>query len=120
MSTERHKLDDASGHHITVKVTADITVAGELATNRIFGHGDTRQIIFVDMCGGSLSISEITEDLAHVIHLLSALTGHNIFGFRCGERDAVLTARLPRDSASVEHNNVTCMRAARVNVGCPV
>ena len=28
--------------------------------------------------------------------------------------------RLPRDSASVEHNNVTCMGTARIHVGCPV
>jgi hypothetical protein len=120
MSTERHKLDDPSSHHITDKVTSDINVAGELATNGIFGHGDTREIVFVDMCRGSLSISEVTEDLAHVIHLLSALTSHNIFGFRCGERNAVLTARLPRDSVSVEHYNVICMGAARIHVGCPV
>jgi hypothetical protein len=67
MSTERHKLDDASRHHITDKVTSDINVAGELATNGIFG----REIVFVDICRGSLSISEVTEDLAHIIHLLS-------------------------------------------------
>jgi hypothetical protein len=66
MSTERHKLDDASRHHITDKVTSDINVAGELTTNGIFGHGDTREIVFEDMGRGSLSISEVTEDLAHV------------------------------------------------------
>jgi hypothetical protein len=87
---------------------------------RIFGHGDTREIIFVDMCRGSLSIFEISEDLSHVIHLLSALTSRNIFGFRSGGEYTVLTARLPRDSASVEHNNVTRMGAARINIGCQV
>jgi len=59
MSTERYKLDYASRHHVTDKVTADIDVVGELASNRIFGHGDTREIIFVDMCRGSLSISKV-------------------------------------------------------------
>ena len=58
----------------------------ELATNRIFRHGDTGQIIFVDMRRSSLSIAEIAKDLAHVVHFLSAVTGRNIFSFRGGER----------------------------------
>jgi hypothetical protein len=120
MSTERYKFENASGNHIADKITADINVTGKFATNRVFGHGDTCEIIFVNMCRGSLSISEVTEDLAHVINLMSALTSRNIFGFRCGERHAVLTARLPRHSASVEHNNVTCMGTARIHVGCPI
>ena len=91
MGTERHEFDDACGHHIANEVTADINVTGELATNRIFRHGDTGQIIFVDMRRSSLSIAEIAMDLAHVVHFLSAVTGRNIFSFRGGERYAVLT-----------------------------
>ena len=72
MGTERHKFDDTCGHHIANEVTADINVTGELATNRIFRHGDTGQIVFVDVCRSSLSIAEITKDLAHVVHFLSA------------------------------------------------
>jgi hypothetical protein len=103
MSTERHKFEDASSHHIANEVTPDINVTRELATNGIFGHSYTREIVFVDTSRGNLSVSEITEDLAHVKHLLSTLTSRNIFGFRGREGHAVLTARLPRDSASVEH-----------------
>jgi hypothetical protein len=64
MGTERHKFDDTCGHHIANEVTEDINVTGELATNRIFRHGDTGQIVFVDMRRSSLSITEITKDLA--------------------------------------------------------
>ena len=65
MSTERHKLECASRHHVTDKVTADINVAGELASNSIFGHRDTREIIFLDMCRGSLSISCFNSGLVY-------------------------------------------------------
>jgi len=63
MGTERHEFDDTCGHHIANEVTADINVTGELATNRIFRHGHTGQIILVDMRRSSLSIAEITKDL---------------------------------------------------------
>jgi hypothetical protein len=59
---------------------------------------ETGQIVFVDMRRSSLSIAEITKDLAHVVHLLSALTGCNIFSFRGGERHAVLTTGLSKTS----------------------
>ena len=60
-------MTPAATHYITNKVMADINVTGELATNRIFRHGDTGQIIFIDMCRSSLSIAKVTKDLAHVI-----------------------------------------------------
>ena len=53
MSTERYKFENASGNHIADKIAADIDVAGEFATNRVFGHGYACEIIFVNMCRGS-------------------------------------------------------------------
>ena len=55
MSPERY-------NNTTDKIAAEINAAGEFVTNKVFGHGDTYEIIFVNMCRGSLSISEITED----------------------------------------------------------
>jgi hypothetical protein len=65
-------------------------------------------------------MSEVAEDFSHIIHILTTLTSSNIFGFGGCKGHTVLTARLPRDSAAVEHNNVTRMGAARINIGCPV
>jgi hypothetical protein len=120
MSTERHKFEDASSYHIANEVTADINVTRELSTNWIFGHGHTREIVFIDVSRGNLSVSEITKDLAHVKHLLSALTSRNIFGFRCREGHAILTARFPRDSASIEHNDIPRMGPTRIYIGRPI
>ena len=51
---------------------------------------------------------------------LAALTSSNIFGFRGGKGQTVLTARLPRGSAAVQHDEVARMRTSRINISFPV
>jgi hypothetical protein len=120
MSTKRDKLEDTSRHHVTHKATADINVARKLAPARIFGHSNIREVVVVDLCMGSLGKPKVAEDFPHVVHLLATLPSSNIFGFRGGKGHAVLTARIPRDSAVVKHNEVARMRSSRLHIGCPV
>jgi hypothetical protein len=124
MIMERYKLEYTSRHHVADKETTDINVARKLAPNRVFGHGNTRQIILVNLCRGSLGKSKVAEDFPHVVslvHLLATLTSSNILSFfRGGKGHKVLTTRLPRHSAAVEHNEVARMRSSRVHIGCPI
>jgi hypothetical protein len=120
MSTERHKFEYANRHNIADKETTDINVAKELAPSRVFGHGNTREIFLIYLCRGSLGRPKVAEDFPHVVHLLAALTGSNILGFTGRKGHTVLTTRLPSDSATVEHDEVSRMRATRVHIGCPV
>jgi hypothetical protein len=120
MSTERHKLEYTSRHHIADKGTTDINVARELAPNRVFEHGNTREIILVNLCKGSLGKSKVAEDFPHVVQLLATLTSSNIVGSGGRKGHTVLTTRFLRNSAAVAHNEVARMRSSRVHIGCPI
>jgi hypothetical protein len=49
----------------------------KLATNGILGHGDTGEIILIQLSGGNGSETEVTHDFAQVHDFLTALTSGN-------------------------------------------
>jgi hypothetical protein len=67
MSMERDKLEDNSRHHGTHKVKADTNVARKPAPDGIFGHSNTREVVFVDLCKSTLGKTKVAEEFPHVV-----------------------------------------------------
>jgi hypothetical protein len=63
------------------KITTDINVTGEFASNRIFRHGRAGEIVLINVVGRKLRNGKIVEDFAEVDNLLATLRGSNKFGF---------------------------------------
>jgi hypothetical protein len=94
-----------------------------ILTDWISGHGDSRQIVFIDIGTPEiylLSETEILKDSTDVHDLLASFTGCHVFGFRSRKRDGILSAGLPADLASVKHEDKTGMGSACIGVTGPV
>jgi hypothetical protein len=73
-------------------VSVNVNTSGVLSADWISGHGNSRQIIFIDV-GATFffSISEILEDGADVDNLIATFTHSHSFSFGSRKSDGVLT-----------------------------
>jgi hypothetical protein len=63
-------------------VSTNIDTSRVLLADWIYGHGDGRQIVLVDIRTTFLKVAEILKDSTDVHDLLSTLTDSHVFGFR--------------------------------------
>ena len=93
-------------------VSTNIDMSRVLAADWIYGHGDSRQILFVDIRTTFLKVAEILKDITDVHDLLSTLIGSHVFGFRRGKGDVVLSAGPPADWTSVKQQDKACPQSS--------
>jgi len=110
------KLKNSCADQITNEISTDIDVSRIFSEHRVFDHSDACQVVFKDVGGSRLLVSEITECLMQIYHLLSCLASCYEFSFQTRERDVILPATFPRNWASVNHPDVACVRPTGVCV----
>ena len=94
VGAKRNKTKNLEAHKLPHKITTDINVAGEFASNRIFRHCHAGEIVFINVCGRKLRNGKIAEDFAEVDNLLTTLRSSDKFGFRSRQGNRILAARL--------------------------
>jgi hypothetical protein len=51
VGAKRNETKSFEVHKLPHKITTDINVSGEFASNRIFRHGHAGEIVFINVCG---------------------------------------------------------------------
>ena len=69
VGAKRNETKSFVAHKLPYKITTDINVSGEFASNRIFRHGHAGKMVFINVGGRKLS----AEDFAEVDNLLTKL-----------------------------------------------
>ena len=72
-------------------MSANIDILGVLSADWISGHGDSRQIVFLDIGPNLLSETENLKDSTAVHALLSSFTECYVFNFRSRKSDGILS-----------------------------
>jgi hypothetical protein len=72
-------------------VSVNVNTSGVFSADWISGHGNSRQIIFIDVGATFMSISEILEDGSDVDNLIATFTHSHSFSFGSRKSDGVLT-----------------------------
>jgi len=81
VGTEGNKFDDTSKFTMTPAFSADW----------ISRHGNSSEIIFIDVGKTFFSKTEILQDVTDVDNLLAAFTGSHVFSFESRKSDGDLT-----------------------------
>jgi hypothetical protein len=84
----------------------DVHVTRRFPVNRIGIHGDTRQIVLIDISRWSLCVTHIVNNSVKVENFLVNLTRIHVFSLKRRERDRILTTGLPKYRA---HNQCFLM-----------
>ncbi len=104
---------------------ADFNVARRFPANRIGRHGDTRQIILIDIGWRVVCVTYITKNSAKVDNFLANLARSHVFSLRrsLGERATESWRRDFQDMvhhSSCVHHDVRGVRAESIRVTSPV
>jgi len=110
------RLTKAASTSSRTKWLTNVDVAQKLTAHWFFTHGNTSEVVLIDLCGFRLFIFSLTK----VNDFLACWTGCDKFSFVGGYRHVVLSAAFPRNGSTIHHDDVAAVRVASISVASPI
>jgi len=101
MRAKRYKLHDAAKIKFATIMNTHIDVAGGFSAHRVSRHGNTGQIVLINVSRGELRETHIMQKSAEILNLFTHLTSSHILSLRRRESNGVLSTGLPGNRPTI-------------------
>jgi len=105
---------------------ANVNVMGEFPVHRVLAHSNTGQIVLIGKSGFSLRISKFcerftqVERFAQVECFLTCFASRDKCSLRGGKRRGILALTLPRNRATIHHQDESRVQSMGVSITGPI
>ncbi len=115
VGSKRNKTYDGTSVKLPTKMDVNVNMTRRFPANRISRHSDAGQIIFINISGRSLFVTNIAKKRTKVKNFLANLT-RNLYSASDVEGDGILTTGLPGHRST----SVRSTRVASISIANPV